>query len=867
MSSSASSVSVGTVLRYSKESIPVEILKLVEGQIGDYESDELNTLPDLQKDFSTQLLKYKQAFDYVLEAYPPTQFDKPISDELKTAILNQVKTSYLNSIKQLEKIKNEDLKEEDTFNKFQKILINFNSHLIGLIDHYWKVDVAHKEAIEALNVAEQYVTSENGRDNLATVFPLAMPGIKESDKADKFYLLQLEKTLNPCNKKFIKEVLLIAGLKLNTPMQWNSLLTTQERQFLLQTKFSSYNFIEVYSELDNLRRKLKLIKEEDVSEIFIEQLSEVQTQYFSVIMGDDASISVAKAIVAINQSTSNFAKAKSVFSELKAVQESYSKAQVPSWYLAMSKFENHLLYHKVKDLKSDKDVINSFQFLSSKHRTIPIPANYALHTSYLIKNGEVVYQTSEKVRSAHGASRDVTNQSQDIQDRHANDNYTKVIEDQVRRLINDYQKKYGKKPTEIPVLLQTLISPIKIPGLKIPDPNLDTQKLRSVEQLHGMRVDGVEINIIPTNHPLNYARNYQYTGFYTLPDSNYHACDSLLKLTDDYLKTLEKNSLEYAELLPLYDLYHETLKSGMGSSTWTDNFGRELCLSSLEQLIIPRIGGMGHITCVSGKDRMAISAIHADAMELFLSQMKRWPNFESAIDRQHFVDLVAQEFMVRHHQVHAGQNSPGCEGVKTPAMYLPSDICQRINDLAGFDLTAIEDSLATNNELKRTGKEEMSMWRWAMNLPPGRTSVTGNNALVYQAQVGSLSVEKVKLLVDSLSEIVNHKSWGGQSSWLKQYTVGGEPHYITKMGTSTNNEKLENSEKLAQILKHAHEAVVAGSSYRSPKTAMFYSIVDSLVNSPTPEKEIDIVLSLLGDFSKTFNITTSSASSSVPAYS
>jgi len=147
--------------------------------------------------------------------------------------------------------------------------------------------------------------------------------------------------------------------------------------------------------------------------------------------------------------------------------------------------------------------------------------------------------------------------------------------------------------------------------------------------------------------------------------------------------------------------YDKTLHSGIGTASFNDYDGRELCLASLKNVITQLMDGLSYGSCVSGKDRKAIEILLTDAIHLFRSRYGFYPQFNVGDSyRANFVDIVAELYATGHQHAHAGQNAPGSDGIKTPYVYLPADIVKKIVVLLGKDALYRDDERATNNELK-----------------------------------------------------------------------------------------------------------------------------------------------------------------------
>ena len=240
---------------------------------------------------------------------------------------------------------------------------------------------------------------------------------------------------------------------------------------------------------------------------------------------------------------------------------------------------------------------------------MPLPSNLAAHSLVTInEEGEVVYHFDKRTRSSHIVSRNVLDAPEAVQVRHSESNLAQVME--------------GAKSTQV-CLMQTLISPIHlvehmadyVPGAiasRLPElpPDLALYKQARETVARSNRAK----DTFQHNHPFNVAKYFYYT------QSN--NSDSLALI--EYATKFVDNKPGLKELV---EAYSSLLKSPMGSATVSDHHGRELFLSSLEQLIILTLGGYSYGSCVSGKDRKAIELMHTDAMILFKLKYGRWPRF------------------------------------------------------------------------------------------------------------------------------------------------------------------------------------------------------------------------------------------------
>ncbi|MGL5741557.1 MAG: hypothetical protein ACRCXC_02880 [Legionella sp.] len=352
-------------------------------------------------------------------------------------------------------------------------------------------------------------------------------------------------------------------------------------------------------------------------------------------------------------------------------------SSIPQWYWVLPAHQQFFLEHVLKGVDKVEDAVS---FLSSRHRTILLPANYAFHSLIAVSSdGKMRELGVKRYRSSHIASRDGLNWPEAVQQRHSDSNLAKVMEN----------AKFG-----LLALFQTLISPIYVQDY-VPEvitdyitalpPDLALYKLAraSVERRKAKQ------SILQNHHPFNVAKRLYFT-----PANDK---DSL-----DLISAVKKYVLTTQWLQNLLDQYRSVLDSAIGTATVFDYAGRELFLSSLEQLIILSIKAHSYGSCVSGKDRKAIDLIHTDAMLIYKERYGSWPLFDDLPDnRIRFVAIVADLYMSRHQQEHAGQNAPGSEGTKTPDWYLPKDIVDEIKKRLDSERALKDDDrVATDNEVK-----------------------------------------------------------------------------------------------------------------------------------------------------------------------
>lgn len=434
-------------------------------------------------------------------------------------------------------------------------------------------------------------------------------------------------------------------------------------------------------------------------------------------------------------------------------------ADAPVWYKKMHKDERILFDYMMRDA-NETNMEEKIKNISSRLRTIPGVANFSKHVMAVVdKNGNVIFRAPDRYRSSMISSRDLRHKGHDLRDQVTQYNLQQIIRNTISSWLNDPAKNAAfkipgtdkidiNKLSDIPILVQTLISPSALLGLFVPDPKLFEDKQRAVQAILkngiSMDVNGVQQtirfkNIIATNHPLNKARYAARTGAAVLEtgDSKKEA----LKLTKIAIETTERLSKEFEQkqatriaketidhnyvapsvtselqkeksvldahckLLTIAARDLEKIVNDVPSLTTSlikDN-QRELHIAALEEFITSRLGGISYGSCVSGKDRKGLETMYVDAMELYYQRYHDLPKYDdSKNNRKNFVDIFTDIYLSRHQHVNAGQNAPGAEGVKTPAQYLPKDIQEAIKKKSGHPTILKEsDRLASNNEFQK----------------------------------------------------------------------------------------------------------------------------------------------------------------------
>lgn len=439
--------------------------------------------------------------------------------------------------------------------------------------------------------------------------------------------------------------------------------------------------------------------------------------------------------------------------------------KLPYWFLVLEDFEQEFVKFSLKNNKPLEDCIS---FAPSRLRRLPLLANFCqTNLFFLNAEGKIEKRPSARLRSSHLASRDITKLPIPVKKLHSERNMATISmhtsEDQpllVQTLISpvplleahipDYYLDKQRQETvahfqrEHDQLIFSTNHPLNVAKylyytptndssclaiLNLADIVLMTTHVSDIELADLKKIDGIIEDVfsrveaekesktsIPVIQAQDSEENVVKKELRHLFSQNY----SKLKETPGWkrifarqlsLKTAsnklhEKNEYlkNMMDLQALSNEYREVLNSSYGSATILDFYGRELFLSSIENLLIGEANSKSYGSCVSGKDRKEVVETHTLAMQCYRERNGRWPSMhDTGQARAEFVEIVATLWVTWHGYELAGQNADGSDGVKTPYNYWPKDIADAICEKAGADELNNSDILATNNEVGRIG--------------------------------------------------------------------------------------------------------------------------------------------------------------------
>ncbi|USQ13548.1 oxidoreductase [Legionella lytica] len=606
--------------------------------------------PDYRLSYQKKVDSYCQAFEYLLEAYPRSLTDPHFPSEVIKTHIEQCRQLYTFNANTATRV-----------SELQKELKTFTTSLVDTIRLLW--NKSGEDATELLNEAEQYVLMLRGRPDLVTLTPMGT--------------VQVDKALLPYEQETLEEFYKIKAENCPKTPHWFQELSEPELHFR-QVYFCNLpsdvtdlvdDFEKFLTAWDGIKLNALSLKND------LEQIAGLMLplpKWF-----EDLPMHQQKMIFSLaNEDELEIDKRLKLFEQMLAAEEykgTFSQVRkLPQWYWVLPEHQQYLLEHA---LKSNERLDKVFSFICSRHRSLPLLPNYAVHSSHIIdKDGNLQDLYTAKYRGSHVVPRDgVDEWPKEVIQLYTYRNLTRAM---------------AQSTSEQLLLVQTLVSPIHLPGINIskwlPDGNLkhiaDTQ----------MAQHPFAARMRKTNHPFNAAKVILYTVA-TDPDIEALVTD------------MEARQKTIPQLKPLLLSYKAVLNSGVGTTNFFDYYGRELFLSSLEQLMFLVSKDYSFGSCVSGKDRKAIESIHTDAMCRYKYEYGFWPEFSDlGQDRINFINIFVDIYLSRHHHEHAGHNAPGSEGIKTPSKYLPADIAAEIIKRINHDKALIyDDRLATNNELRK----------------------------------------------------------------------------------------------------------------------------------------------------------------------
>jgi hypothetical protein len=367
-------------------------------------------------------------------------------------------------------------------------------------------------------------------------------------------------------------------------------------------------------------------------------------------------------------------------------------------------------------------------------RCYPGIANGAIHTFSCCDasaDSSSIVLTLSRFRSAIIVPRDV--EEEDEKTRLAIQNILQLKNIYLGKITIPFINKYNLKVKlqdknfKIPVLLQTLVSPRKLPEtLSLGDQSkrisFNEKDLLRVKMTAALTLSDAQENTsyhgytfeyIYTNYEVNKKKQLPkfndnppevaaiisgVSDFFSLfkddlddaSKDNYDKLMGILKQDSKNMKFQPQEVLHKQDpklrvrfkliqlLLDQY-LYLKNIahKKEISESQERNEENVALFTAAIEELIICLINGVAHCSCKSGKDRRAILLMYEDAILAYFhaNNGMRIPKISDAgNERKVFQKLVAELFLTHHHSYAAEDNAKGCFGLKSVTEVLPGPI-------------------------------------------------------------------------------------------------------------------------------------------------------------------------------------------------
>ncbi|OCH99063.1 hypothetical protein A8135_09995 [Legionella jamestowniensis] len=476
-----------------KPKLPSLLEENLKKIIGDFEVEYYPTVPDLKCSYQRRIDSLHQSFLYILDTIPAfTTKRRALEDYLLWC-----KSLCL-------------LPEGEPIDKYQEILAKYTGLLVNALTDYYPYAVGSRDKIklatELLNKAEQYVIMKEGRASIATLIPL-----KINDKTE--YVLRWERPLAPYLPETFQEFNAIKQERLITTPVWfrelpylmqiylhscipQYVVIESNEETLSKLKFALNQFMLKWAEIKNYRsltNDLEAIRGNKFPTWFT-GLPRHDQQLLKLFFDSKLNIQEIDSQLKefsdkIQSWTVEATKAPAKNSHFNA-QELEVLKKLPYWFVVLEEYEQQFLK---KALDSHELLEDAISFVPSRQRRIPLTANLCESNCLtLTEKGEVVKRYPSRTRSSHLASRDVIKLPPQVKKLHASRNLARII---------------STAEAKQPILIQTLISPVKLLDGLIPDYYLDQERQETISHFQK------ETNriILSTNHPLNMAKYLYYT--------------------------------------------------------------------------------------------------------------------------------------------------------------------------------------------------------------------------------------------------------------------------------------------------------------------------------------------------------------------
>lgn len=434
----------------------------------------------------------------------------------------------------------------------------------------------------------------------------------------------------------------------------------------------------------------------------------------------------------------------------------------PEWFRQLSFWEQGHFRQKVRDYhhaKVTQPDLNLGEFLGSVPTTIRrypgAPNGFVTKVKIPSEHvsGGIVFK---KVRSGLVAPPKMSLQESV---RVTRENIEQLMAIAIQEKINDEKKRLeavvANDPTgltklddlmkyhhlDLPILLQTLHSPpIQPPGGSA-NPAIEkalTQIRESLNQTDGVddflkkhHIDKKGLNVdkvdlISSNRPVNLLRGV--TAFLKVFDRRYQKENSqTIDVLSRRLAAMKKEKPTHPQLaMAQAALVKLKTKPHLLNTLfpYRKSINPMAERAALEQ-IVADVAGIRVGSCVSGKDREEMVTQIAIAQMGFFAKHGKFPPDENRLlplskekqaMRQEYTQMVSRQYLSGYGQELAGENSPGCDGLKNVEDVLSREICKPIKKMAaeyGIDTESFDPVKGVQNvaKLNKFNVQKLTMFR------------------------------------------------------------------------------------------------------------------------------------------------------------
>lgn len=523
----------------------------------------------------------------------------------------------------------------------------------------------------------------------------------------------------------------------------------------------------------------------------------------------------------------------------------------PKWFKVMPAWEQKYLLAHLRNPDATMDNINSkILSIPTALRHVPGLANYSEHILRIYnKEPDGQYHLaveSRRERSGIVCPVDLYKKDENVErQRLTDDNVAQLITSTLKERALRYLEKWPQtsQPIKLPILVQTLLSPGVLSALlnggsnnnsmMIENKNEAIRKLKEAfanptTEAHqnffsqlGLDVNSsgmitytndsgksitVEPVIVSTNHSVNIWRILPVPLKQEEKTPNNNNAKTLLEAANEFVSVHQNDASAKNDI--------DILLNAMKDYQTTPSLAparrhRPLFLSSLEQIIAEKSGGVGYGSCKSGKDRKGMETLHTDAMLVYQSRYHVLPKYnDTPENREKFVAIFVELYQTYHHQEVASLNASGSRGLKELNHILPEDIQEALGSKLLKEANFMGSLNKVKNKLLKKRKEKIRLKKELQD-DTALQSVLSLRYLRDKMSTGNIQDDFYAILSDLkiISQDLHGAFPAKKQNSLKKLFVKNNNHpdpllrLINLMEASKSNKSLTTEPVLSQVIK------------------------------------------------------------------